>query len=122
MYKHHQDGELLDSFIETEKVGIDDNKKVPNLTESVSLGKDGKIHITLTNLSATDGCEIRASLADTVIKGSCAEIVTGSMQAHNTFDAPETVRAEQFTDYTAEGSQLKIKMPARSVLHIALDI
>ena len=25
-------------------------------------------------------------------------------------------------DYTAEGSQLKIKMPARSVLHIALDI
>ncbi len=122
MYKHHQDGELLDSFIETEKVGIDEKKMVPNLTESVSLGKDGRIHITLTNLSCSESCEVRAALADTVIKGSSAEIVTGEMQAHNTFDAPETVRAEKFTDYTAEGSELKIKMPARSVLHIALDI
>ncbi|MGN1188361.1 MAG: alpha-N-arabinofuranosidase, partial [Lachnospiraceae bacterium] len=46
MYKYHQDAELLDSFIQTEKIGLEEQYMVPNLNESVSLGKDGRIHIT----------------------------------------------------------------------------
>ena len=122
MYKHHQDGELLDSFIETEKVGLDEKKMIPNLTESVSLGKDGKVHVTLTNLSCTNGYEVRALLADTAVKSVEGEIVTGDMRAHNTFDAPETVKAEKFTDFSVNGSEIKIGVPACSVLHLTVEI
>ncbi|MBP5184121.1 MAG: alpha-N-arabinofuranosidase [Lachnospiraceae bacterium] len=122
MYKYHQDAELLDSFVETEKIGVDEKRMVPNLTESVSLAKDGKVHITITNLSCTEGYDVRAVLADTPVKNACAEIVTGEMHAHNTFDAPETVKKEEFKDFKLNGNEIEIKLPAASVLHIAAEI
>ncbi len=122
MYKYHQDAELLDSFVETEKIGAEEKYQVPNLTESASLGKDGKIHVTLTNLSSTDAYDLRTVLADTPVKSVEAQAVTGSMQAHNTFDAPETVTAKKFGDYKVKDNEISIKVPARSVLHLAIEI
>lgn len=118
MYKHHQDAELLDSYIETETIGIEDEYKVPNLSESVSLGKDGKIHITLLNLSVQDDYEIEGSLADTVIDSVCGTILTGAMDAHNTFDDPDAVHTDTFTDCKVTDNKLIFTIPACSVLHL----
>ncbi|MBQ7863641.1 MAG: alpha-N-arabinofuranosidase, partial [Lachnospiraceae bacterium] len=63
MYNCHQGAELLDSYVETVKIGTEKDQ-VPNLTESVSLGTDGKIHITMTNLSVNEDYEIEGLLAD----------------------------------------------------------
>ena len=91
MYKHHQDAELIESFVENEMVGAEDEFMVPALHESVSLGKDGKVHITINNLSAERDYDIEGLLADTIIKSADAEIVGGCMQDKNTFDEPEKV-------------------------------
>lgn len=42
MYRCHQDAELLHSSLETELIGAEEENRVPNLNESVSLGTDGK--------------------------------------------------------------------------------
>ena len=118
MYKHHQDAELLDSFIETESIGLEEENMVPNLTESVSLGKDGKIHITVTNLSDTNAYPVDGVIADTKIAGVKGEIVTGEIHAHNTFDNPDTVTVKGFDSVSFKDSRLTFEIPAASVLHL----
>ncbi|MBQ8821373.1 MAG: alpha-N-arabinofuranosidase [Lachnospiraceae bacterium] len=121
MYKYHQDAELLDSYIETEEIGMGE-WKVPNLHESVSLGKDGKIHVTINNLSVTESYDIDAVFTETAIKGVEATILTNEMHAHNTFENPDVVHPEKFDGVTVEGNSVKFTMPACSVMHLALEI
>lgn len=116
MYKVHQDGELLDSFIETEEIGSEKDK-VPNLSESVSIGKDGKIHATICNLSCRDAYDVKVVLADKKIGAAAGEILTNKMDAYNTFDAPDTVKTEKF-DVKAEADGVSFNIPACSVLHL----
>jgi alpha-N-arabinofuranosidase len=121
MFKYHQDAELLDSYIETEEIGMGE-WKVPNLTESVSLGKDGKIHVTLNNLSVTDSYDIDAVFAETDIKAVTGTILTNKMDAHNTFDNPDVVRPESFDKVEFAGNNVKFSIPACSVLHLAIEV
>ena len=122
MYKYHQDAELVESYIENETVGIEDDNKVPALHESVSFGKDGKLHITLCNLSADKDYDIDAVLTESDIKSVCAEIVTGDMHDHNTFDDPEKVTKKAFDGVKAEGGNISFTIPGCSVMHLAVEI
>ena len=121
LYKHHQDGELVDSVIETKEVGVEEHM-IPDLTESVSLGKDGKLHVTLTNASLTDNTEVEMILADVEAKAVKAAVLTGAMKDHNTFDAPETVKSVAFDDVKINGNKVVFTAPACSVLHLEVEI
>ena len=121
LYKHHQEATLVESSIDTVEIGLGD-EKVPNLTESVSIGQDGTIHMTLTNLSLDTDYPITAYLADTKVSGVSGEIVTGHMQAHNTFEAKEVVKAMPFEAVSLTKEGLTLTIPACSVIHIALTI
>ena len=123
MYKYHQDAELLDSYIETKKIGLVDEYMVPNLTESVSIGTDGKIHATITNLSCEENYDIEILVADTQLKGVTGEIVGGEMHLHNTFDEPENVVLRKFDEVKlGEEGEASLSIPASSVIHLAFDI
>ena len=122
MYKHHQDAELLDSYIETETIGLEKEYMVPNLNESVSFGTDGKIHITLTNLSVQDDYEIEGNLADTAIESVSGTILTGRMDAHNTFENPDEVHATSFDGCEIKDQKLVFTIPACSVLHLEVTV
>lgn len=121
LYKVHQDAELVDSHLETRYVGMD-KFMVPNLTESVSLGKDGKLYMTLTNLSLDEAESIQAVLAETEVKSVKGTILTGGMNAHNTFDAPDTVHTVDFTDVTVKGNEIDFTIPPCCVLQLAVEI
>ena len=122
LYKYHQDAELLESSVETEEIGIEEDCRIPNLSESVSLGKDGKLHVTLTNASLTDAAEIEAVFAETPVKSVKAEVLTGDMKAHNTFEAPDEVHTVEFTAVAVDGCKVKFTAPACSVLHLEVEI
>lgn len=117
MYKHHQNADLVESFVETEKIG-NEGHEIPNLTESVSVAADGKVHITMTNLSADESYPIEGILADNKVSNVRAEIVCGDMHEHNTFDQPENVIVKEFTDIAIEDGKLKFTIPACSVVHV----
>ncbi|MCR5250153.1 MAG: alpha-N-arabinofuranosidase [Lachnospiraceae bacterium] len=122
MYKHHQDAELVESYVENETIGIEDENKVPALHESVSLGKDGKLHITINNLSAEKDYEIEGIVTDSEIKGVSAEIVSGEMHEHNSFDDPERVTKKSFSDVSIKDNRICFTIPKCSVMHIAVEI
>ena len=119
MYKHHQDGMLVKSQLETEQIGSG-QWQIPNLTESVSLDSQGVLHITVTNLSAEDSFPVEARILGRAVREVQGEILCRPMHAMNTFEAPETVRIDPFpqTELTREG--LRFTIPACSVVHLAV--
>ena len=84
--------------------------------------EDGKIHITMTNLSIDKDYEIDGCVADTEIASACGEIVGGEIHLHNTFDKPEEVTVRPFNDIEVNGNRIKFSIPASSVLHLELNI
>ena len=121
MYRHHQGARLLDSALNgVQSVGTEE-WSVPEITESVSK-KDGIITITLNNLSATDDKELDIQLTEksdyTIVE---ANVVTNDdMHAHNTFEAPETVKEVEFTAYKANGNTITVKLPKCSVVELRI--
>ncbi|MBQ9765579.1 MAG: alpha-N-arabinofuranosidase [Lachnospiraceae bacterium] len=122
MYKNHQDAQLIESYIETEKIGLEDKNMVPNLLESCSINENGVVTATITNLSITDAYDIEGVFTDSSIKSVKATILTNEMHAHNTFDAPETVKPVEFTDYKITDKGVNFKIPACSVLELEIEM
>lgn len=122
MYKVHQDGELLDSYVETKEIGLEEQNMVPNLSESVSVDKDGVIHITLANLSATENYEIETLLGGVKVKSVAGEVLEGRMQDHNTFEKPETVKTKAFEGAKAEEDKISFTIPACGIVHLAVTV
>ncbi|MBQ8814260.1 MAG: alpha-N-arabinofuranosidase [Lachnospiraceae bacterium] len=118
LYKCHQGAELLESYIETEEIGVVPELMIPNLHESVSLGVDGKVHITLNNLSTDTAYPVEAVLTDTEIAEVKGEILTQEMHAHNTFEEPEKVKPVDFKPDNVIGNKIMFTIPACSVLHL----
>ena len=121
MYKNHMESTLVDSFIETEEIGIEEENKVPNLNESVSIDSEGRINITINNLSITDAYDVEGVIVDKKVKSVKAQILTNDMNAHNTFDKPEEVKPVEFNDYKITEKGLDFKIPACSVISFVLE-
>lgn len=119
MYKHHQEATLIDSFIETVCIGTED-AKVPNLHESCSVDADGKITITLANLSVTESYDVESILVDTKINSAAGTILTNRMDAYNTFESPEAVKPVEYRDFTVTDKGIHLKVPACSVIQLTL--
>lgn len=120
MYKYHQNATLVDSNIETEQIGLEEEYQVPNLTESVSVDADGALHITLTNLSIEDSYEIDTTIVDRVVSEVTGEILSNEMHAMNTFDEPENVQTVPFQDVKITDRGLSFTIPACSVVHLTV--
>jgi alpha-N-arabinofuranosidase len=121
MYKCHQDAELVESSIETETIGLEEKYMVPNLSESVSIGKDGKLHITISNLSVTQDYPVEANIVDFDVTDVSAEILTNEMHGMNTFEEPETVKTEKFEGIRVENGKICFTIPACAVMSITVE-
>ena len=122
MYRHHQGATLLDSsLIGNKEVGIDD-QMVSKVFESVSEDENGVITITLNNTSLTEAEDIDVVLSNDGKSYSVCEAryVTGTMDAHNTFENPEVVKEDDFKDYEKTDCGLKVKLPACSVVTLRI--
>ena len=122
MYRHHQGATLLGSdLLNSSKVGSGENE-VPKIFESVSEDENGVINITLTNNSLKDAENIEIQLTkDGDAYSVCeASYVTGAMNAHNTFENPEVIKEQEFTDYSKAANGINVTIPACSVVSIRI--
>lgn len=121
MFRDHQEATLLDSSLTTEQIGTETDK-VPNLTESVSVAADGTILITLANLSPTAAYPVDTVFAEGAPACVTGKILTGTMHAHNTFDAPETVKTADFTEAKIEADAIRMTVPPCSVVSLKVTM
>lgn len=120
MYRHHQDGMLLDSsLLNGGTVGSGKNE-LPKLTESVSENADGMITITVSNnsLESAEPLEICLTNAGKTYEICEAKILTAAMNAHNTFENPSNVTEQDFAGCERSGDGFLANIPACSVVSI----
>ena len=108
--------------MDNKKIGLEEQYQVPNLHESCSKDKDGKYHITLANLSVEESYEISTNLLGNVLKSAKAEILTGEMDAKNTFDDPEHVKVQSFDGLSIDADKIEFTIPKNSVMHIEVEL
>ena len=87
------------------------------LSASASKDKNGVIHITLANVDTDNAQNISLDLQGQKISGVNGRILTSpSINDHNTFEKPDFVKPAAFNGAKVEKGQLKISMPAKSIV------
>jgi alpha-N-arabinofuranosidase len=96
-------------------------KSVPGVSASAARGTDGAVHVSLVNLNPNAGTRVTIRL--TGVSGSrvSGRVLTApAMNAHNTFDAPNTIMPVAFRDATLRAGVLTVELPAKSVVVLSL--
>ncbi len=118
LFMHHQENELLQSDLQ----GVSDSESIPALQASASVDQDGLIHVTVVNPCLDDEQPLTIDLSGHCAENVTAEILTGMMDAHNTFDEPETVHDAAFNSYTLTENGVSLTLPPVSVVHLAIRL
>ncbi len=120
MYKVHQDAELLSLNVETPEYNYE-NESIPQVTATASVDNEGKIHISLCNLSPLKAAEIKCDIRGskkTTVKGTI--LTADEMNAHNTFDEAENVTLKAFDGAVISEDELTASLPPMSVVTLEL--
>jgi alpha-N-arabinofuranosidase len=121
LFKVHQDAFKLPVKIETPDYVLGD-QKLPAVNCSASIDAEGKVHISLCNIDPKSEEKIVCAINKFAIKNISAQIVTSEkMNAHNTFENPNVVFPQKFSDFKIAGGNLEVVMPAKSVVVLELE-
>lgn len=115
LFQVHQGATFLPTAVECEQYAWDTNS-IPAVHATASQDDGGAIHLSLVNLQPHKGYEVQVQLAGRAPTQVSGRLLTAdAMQAHNTFDEPNTVRPVVFTgaEITTEG--LRVRLPSKSV-------
>ena len=120
MYKPWQDATVLPIDIDAPWYAKG-KFSMPAVSGSAVRGKDGTVHVALSNLDPNQSNSVTVKL-----DGMNGATVTGriltaeAINAHNTFDAPDAVKPVLFTGASVQNGQLMVTLPAKSI--IVLDL
>jgi alpha-N-arabinofuranosidase len=120
MYNVHQDAALLPIDITSNDYSLG-NKKLKAVSASASKTKNGIIHISLVNIDAQNAQDISIDISGLNVKSVTGRILrSDKLQDHNSFENPEKIKPGIFNDANLSGSNLKVKLPAFSVVVLEL--
>jgi alpha-L-arabinofuranosidase len=120
MFKVHQEAQLLNIDIRCEDY-VYGNKKIPSISASASVDKEGKIHISLANLNPNKEITVSCPVVGEIYTKATGEVLTApEMTSFNSFEKPETVKPSSFNGFKMNGGILTVTMPSKSVVVIEL--
>ncbi|WP_142715048.1 alpha-N-arabinofuranosidase [Fodinibius sediminis] len=121
-YTVHHDAMLLPLHIETEDYSHG-GESIPSISATASKDKTGAVHLTVTNLHATEDKEVSLNIRgmDVETAGEGRILTADAVDAVNTFDNPDRVSPGPFDNYTLEGNQLILRLPSKSVIVIRIE-
>ena len=120
LYKYHQDAKSLPlSF--TSPAYTFENKSLSAINASASRDSNGAVHITIVNLDAHNKITVNTSLQNISAKNIRGEILTSQkFNDINTFDQPDKVKTNIFSDFKKDGDKLSVNLPPMSVVLITI--
>ena len=117
MYNVHQDATFLPMDLICDKAKVRGGREVPMVSASASKDKNGRIHISLANVDVDNVQSITLDLQGQKIGSVKGRILTSaSINDHNTFEKPDVVKPATFDGAKIEKGQLKIDLPAKSIV------
>ncbi|MBO5381994.1 MAG: alpha-N-arabinofuranosidase [Bacteroides sp.] len=132
MYNVHQDATFIPLNLNCEIVSLDaegyqkDNlhmkETLPMVSATASKNKDGKIHISMSNIDLENELEVTINLGDVKATKAVGEILTSAnIGDYNSFEKPEVVKPEAFSEVKVKKGVLKVKLPAKSIVTLQLQ-
>ncbi|MDR2968386.1 MAG: alpha-N-arabinofuranosidase [Tannerellaceae bacterium] len=122
MYNVHQDATFLPLDLICDKAKVRGDREVPMISATASRNAQGKIHVSLSNVDLEEKQTVAIDLQNTSIRNVTGTILTSSsINDHNTFEAPEKVKPSAFKDARIEKGVLKVTLPARSIVTLAVN-
>ncbi|MEI7835020.1 MAG: alpha-N-arabinofuranosidase [Planctomycetota bacterium] len=116
MYKVHQDATLLPSHVAVEDYAFG-AETIPAITASASRDAAGKVHVSMSNANPEQALDFSIQIRGQTVSSVMGKILTAkTITAHNTFEAPRTVRPATFDGVKLSRNKLTVKLPPRSVI------
>jgi len=123
MFTVHQDATFLPSGLICEKYELN-NDQIPAISSSASVDKNGKIHVTLSNLNPKKEIRLDVNLKGKVFsKVSSASVLTApEFNSVNTFEKPNVIVPAAFKNFKKlADSKLEVNLPSKSVVVLELE-
>lgn len=121
MYRVHQGATMIPVDVTAPQYKFGDASFVA-LNVSASRDDQARLHLSVVNLDPNRAAEITTTISGGAIRTTTGEILTASaMNSMNMFDRPNTVKPAPYSGYKLQGSQLSLKIPAKSVVVLELQ-
>ena len=121
MYTPFQDATSVPAKIENNPVYKVDKFSMPTLSATAARGKDGKLYIGLVNSNANQPAELTLQVGANAPKAVKGKLLTAAaMDAQNELGKPAQVVPQAF-EAQSSGGKLLIKLPAKSVIVVAVE-
>ena len=121
MFKVHQGGTFLPVELQSPDY-VFGQGTIPMVSASATRAADrSAVHLSLANTSPSQPATLTVKLAGVTPKSVAGRVLTGTtMNAHNTFDAPDVVKPTIFEGAALIGDSLEVRLPAKSVVILTL--
>jgi alpha-N-arabinofuranosidase len=124
MYQAHQGGRSLWTAFEAPEIafqGVTQEQHLPGLQGSASL-KENVLTLTVVNTHATEAAEAAVVLrAGQAREATATELAHSDVHAHNTFDAPETVKPRT-RKLPVNGEEIRCTFAPASVTRVSVRV
>ncbi len=121
MYKGFQDATYLPLDIKCDSMDVRDNRRIPLISSSAAKEKDGNIIVSLANINLDKAEDLTINLQGTKVQNATGRILTSKeITDINDFDHPNVVEPKQFNNIKLRNNELKLKLPAKSIVVLEL--
>lgn len=116
MYKVHHDATLLPAAVNCGSYEMD-GRELPELSVSASKDSNGLVHISIVNIDPSKKINLLIDLRGGEYSGVTGRILTSAaLNAHNTFEAPDSVKPEEFGDARIKNNIVSLDLPPKSIV------
>lgn len=120
MYTVHHDALLLPASLDGGRYIYADHT-MPAVSATASRDAAGRIHVTLTNVDPDQPRVVNVSVRGQSVSSVSGRVLTSDrMNAHNTFEQPNTVHPVPFDGARLAGDRLTITLPPKSLVALEL--
>lgn len=123
LYRVHFDTQLLQTNANISSYGHD-GEEIPSISLTASKSDDGRINLTITNLDANNTRDVEFDFRgiDNLGNVSSSMILTADeVSSINTFDEPDNVVLQDFSDFELNGTMLNVSLPSKSVVVLTIE-
>jgi alpha-N-arabinofuranosidase len=121
MYKVHQDAQLLSVDFENTKY-LCNGEKIPGISVSSSVDKEGKIHVSICNLNPLEDTEVGIDIRGIAANSISGKLLTAeAMNAMNTFDDSNQVKIDVLKNIQPRNNYAGCKIPSKSVVVLEIE-
>ncbi|MCC2954145.1 alpha-N-arabinofuranosidase [Massilia sp. IC2-477] len=121
MYVPFQGAVSLAATVERDQPYVLGATSVPGLSVSAARARDGKVHVAMVNPHPREARQVDLQVIGQQASRAVGQVLTAeAMDAHNSFRQPQAVTPQPYRASASEG-KLRLTLPAKSVLVVALE-